>query len=579
MRITLLNSAPSTLLALLLIACSGTSEDRPGAGPGDAGDGGNEGGDTDPGDTDEGGDGYDTGPIEQVPGGDGEVIFEPDGGGFLYEVDVSLRSSTGTGELWYCLAPPTEDDCSFREYDEPFELDESMVVHAQLRIGGAADETVARAFFEVDDELADWDTNVPLMVLWSDDDKPSSTSDRVPFAVTVIDADGGRIGLTDEPESSGRGRIRLRGSSSSSFSKPSYDLELWAADSDDDRPEEMLGMPKDGDWVLYGPYYYDDGLIRNALAYQLSNDVGRYASRTRFVEVFLAEDGRSVRERNYMGVYTLVEEIERGADRVDVTELTPDDVDQPELTGGYVFKRDRPDDDDSSLSCGSAGGAIYFEYGLQAVDPEEHELVDVQLSYVDGLCDALGYATVSDDFTDPASGLHYTDIIDVDSFIDHHIINVIMKNPDSFRLSGYLHKDRDGLIQAGPVWDFDRASASADYRSSYPTWWDAWNQTSDCTPVFEYGWYEGLFNDPEFSDAYWTRFEELLDGPLSAEAIDAHIVDMADQLDEAADRNADTWSSRNFDDETALIRDWMQTRVAWIGDCIATYENPQSCPG
>ncbi len=54
---------------------------------------------------------------------------------------------------------------------------------------------------------------------------------------------------------------------------------------------------------------------------------------------------------------------------------------------------------------------------------------------------------------------------------------------------------------------------------------------------------------------------------------------MADQLDEAADRNADTWSSRNFDDETALIRDWMQTRVAWIGDCIATYENPQNCPG
>ena len=61
-----------------------------------------------------------------------------------------------------------------------------------------------------------------------------------------------------------------------------------------------------------------------------------------------------------------------------------------------------------------------------------------------------------------------TDLIDVQSFIDHHIISWFMKNADAFRLSGFFHKSRDGLMKMGPLWDLGpivgvrRRSASRD---------------------------------------------------------------------------------------------------------------------
>ncbi len=560
------------LLALLL-GCNGS---------GDAPDGGPDGITDDTGvavDTDDTDDTED--PVETVPGvADAVVRFEPDGGGFIAETDLTLSSSTGEGEVWFCLAPPDETDCTFRLYEEPVELDDSIVVHAQVRVDDAAGETRARSYFQLDDDLETWSSNLPVLVFWTDDNLPDDTSDRVPFGLDLLEpGDDDRTSLLSTPTNSGRARLRIRGSSSSSFSKKSYDLELWEPDSEADREVELLGMSEDADWVLYGPYYYDDVLFRNRLAFQTSNEVGRWAPDGRSVEVFIAERGRSIRPDNYVGVYTVIEEIERGAHRVDVTGLDPEDIEEPEVTGGYVFKRDRPDDDDRSLDCGTAGGEIYYQYGLQMVDPEEHELADEQFDYLFDECDAVGWALVSEDFTDPDSGRHYSDIIDVDSFIDHHILNVIFKNPDAFRLSGYMFKDREGLIEAGPLWDFDRSADSADERAYYPTWWDAKNQTSDTTYVFESSWYEWLMEDPAFADAYWTRWEELLAGPLSAEAMDARIVALAEELEEAGDRDKAAWGGTDFGAEVAKLRTWMEVRNAWISDCIATLEDPRTCRG
>lgn len=47
----------------------------------------------------------------------------------------------------------------------------------------------------------------------------------------------------------------------------------------------LCGLPKENDWILNGPYN-DKTLIHNFLAYGLSNKLGRYASRTVFVNWF-----------------------------------------------------------------------------------------------------------------------------------------------------------------------------------------------------------------------------------------------------------------------------------------------------
>ena len=62
----------------------------------------------------------------------------------------------------------------------------------------------------------------------------------------------------------------------------------------------LLGMPSENDWILYAPYQ-DKSLMRNVLAYKLSNQMGRYTSRTKFCELYINDE--------YLGVYVLMEKI------------------------------------------------------------------------------------------------------------------------------------------------------------------------------------------------------------------------------------------------------------------------------
>jgi hypothetical protein len=517
----------------------------------------------------------DTG-AEHIPDAVANPVFDPPGGAFVDSVTVRITSSTGAGQPMACLAAPREV-CEPESVDGPITLDSSTILLARVDVEGIPGEVHARSYVSVDEELAAFESTVPVLVFWTEGSMPGSDT-NVPLGLDLFDVVDGAARIADAPASSGRCRMKVRGSSSAGLTKHSYDLELWAADSEEDREEELAGMPADGDWVLYAPYYYDNALIRNALGYTLSERIGRYAPRTRMVELFGASGDRPASMRDYLGVYTLTEEIERGADRVDVSPIGPEDIAEPEVTGGYVFKRDRAGDDEDGFWAGEAGGRFTFYYPLAWVDPEENEVVPPQQIYLEGVLNTLAWALASEDFTDPMTGLHYDGIIDVDSFIDHHILNVLLKNPDAFRLSGYMSKDREGPVVAGPVWDLDRAAGANDSRATDPTHWDATDVTPDTTAYFSFGWYDGLFDDPAFTERYWGRWRELLAGELSAEAVQGVVDELVADLDEPGARNAARWSVPSFSSETANLRMWLDRRVGWIEGCIEAYEDPLACP-
>ncbi len=553
----------------LLLACAGTSKISLG--------GAETGGPVaDPGDPDSGESLPDPDPGEVL----GHPVMIPAGGGFVEPTTVELKVEDGEGLLEYCLADPHENGCRYESYLAPFEVAESTIVHARVVLAAEQSPPIAHSFIRVNSGLASsFNSTLPVLLFWTDEGEPDSTND-VPLGLTVISpVDGGSLSLLDDVESSGRARLHVRGSSSAGFDKHAWDLELWDADTEEDRTEAMTGLPAEGDWVLYAPYYFDEALIRNPLAFTISNAVGRYAPRTRLVEVFVAERGQSLGSSAYVGVYVLTEEVERGPDRVAITPLLPEDVAAPEVTGGYLFKVDRLAGGERGFTAGTARGEWEFQQTFVWVDPSEADVARAQQTFLEDELDGIGNALVESDFIDPASGRRYDQILDVDSFIDHHIINLVMKNPDSLRLSAYMHKDREGLVQAGPVWDFDRAASSQDSRSVQPTWWDNQNQTSDCTDVWDFGWYPGLFEDSAFADRYWARFAELLDGELSAENLDGMILALADGLDDAADRNQARWGGADFRPEIEELRGWMGQRHAWMRACIDAYEDPRRCPG
>ena len=89
----------------------------------------------------------------------------------------------------------------------------------------------------------------------------------------------------------------------------------------------------------------------------------------------------------------------------------------------------------------------------------------------------------------------YAQYIDVNSFIDHHILNLLPMNVDAFRLSGYMHKGTEGKLELGPIWDFDRALNSTDSRDDRP---DTWSGSGDGTDFLNYFWWSRFFQDPHF---------------------------------------------------------------------------------
>ncbi len=466
----------------------------------------------------------------------------------------------------------------------PVTIDRSTPVRA-LALGTWGSLETAAVYLALDPALSGHSSNLPQVVLWTLDGAPAwKTEVYTSATLSVFNPDaGGRVTFPANASMSHRAGFKIRGSSSSGYPKHPYRVEAWGALDDEDLDIPLLGMPADGDWIFGAPLDFDRALMRDPLAFELSNAIGRYAPRTAAIELFVAENGEAVGLDDYVGVYQVAERIERGEDRVPITEMSETNVSYPEITGGYLFKEDRTGPGEVGFWAGSDGG-LYFQQPFVLVDPNEAEIVPQQWDWLEAELDELGVALTSPGFTHPITGRHYDEIIDVDSFIDHHVINVLTKNPDAFRLSGYFHQDRLAPLAAGPVWDFDRTmGCSSDSRAEDPEFWDASNITPDCTFFFDHGFYGGLFDDSAFRDRVWARWRELLDGALSVEAMHEIIDRRAAELDEAAVRNFQVWSSYpprggDFASEVTTLKDWLAARHAWIDGCL-DLPDPRTCVG
>ena len=111
------------------------------------------------------------------------------------------------------------------------------------------------------------------------------------------------------------------------------------------------------------------------------------------------------------------------------------------------------------------------------------KLAEVTLRHLEEADDALDAA----DGINPETGLHFSDYIDVDSFIDHIMLNNFAMNVDWGRLSAFLHKSRGGKLVGGPIWDFDRNMGSEDGRDRTPD--RQWNGTGDSSRT----WYDSRY--------------------------------------------------------------------------------------
>ncbi|MCW5552833.1 MAG: lamin tail domain-containing protein [Verrucomicrobiae bacterium] len=415
--------------------------------------------------------------------------------------------------------------------------------------------------------------------------------------VMVFHPINGVTSLTNPPALVTRAGVNVRGSSSAGLEQKSYALETWD-EFNDDLDVEFLGLPAESDWVLYGQNLFDTSFLHNPLVHQLSRDAGRYSPRTRFAEVFVNTSGGTVAFPgftwgDYHGLYTVEEKIKRDDRRVDIPKLNLGVTNLPTITGGYILKVDRADSDERTFYDSALESSVVY------VDPPGLEMVSAaraaQAQYIRNYLSGFGTALYSSSYTNPTTG--YAAWIDVDSWIDHHLLNVFTLNVDALRLSGYFFKNRDGKLEMGPLWDFDRAmgtSGGGDLRPFSPRAWmsalappsvggdygtDFFNADS---AVFRNGWYRRLFTAPDFWQAWIDRWTDLRRGPLSTNALFAQVDALAAEVQPVHSRQVGRWSSTaprsgtvsaagyshsflaTYRSERDFLKRWLADRVQFI---------------
>lgn len=472
----------------------------------------------------------------------GAVQFSATSATFTTTFNLTFSvASPGTTSIRYTLdgSVPT---ASSTLYAAPIPISATTRVRARAFKSGLTDGPVrSETFLRLASDAASFVSEIPVVVLENfgggEIPLPDSPT-RQPSQMMLFEPVNGECRLTAIPTVTSRAGLRRRGESTlrPTSSKPNISLETWGDVDEEGRAISPLGMPADSDWVLYAPWTIDTAMIRNPFMYEISNEVGRYAVRTRFVEVFLNHGGGNLSQSgDYYGLYILMERIKQGSDRVDVAELPASVATEPAITGGYIWKKDKVESLTDPDNFAAAGLALptdpeLKERLLQYVYPGGDKMTAAQKTYLTSHLDAI-HALIPNG--------NYESMIDVGSFVDNHILNVFASNADGLSASTYYHKDRNGLVQMGPVWDFDRSmSCDNDTRASNPEVWGLASSTSYFFNNSGHLWFTPLAqNDPDFWMVWVDRWQAMRRGPLSDAAINERIERYRAEIANAAARN------------------------------------------
>jgi hypothetical protein len=520
----------------------------------------------------------------QAAGGPAEeVVFDRAGGVFSGSTTLTILPPVAVGAVVRYTTNntvPVESSPVFN--GTPFGVSATTTVRARVFESGKLPGPVKTVtLLKLGSDLAGFNSALPIMVAESfgvDIDLASDPNSARPFRqvyTVLIDRDpvDGLARMTGVPDFAGRSAMHVRGQSSSGFPKKPYAWEAWDENNEDEKVT-ILDFPRESDWVLHAPYS-DKTLMRNEVVYGCARELNGTSGgmRTRYVELFLNPDGGEITMADYRGVYLIVEKIKRDPERVDVAKLNLQ-VTAPDLvTGGYIFKKDKPP---YSQPWTTATEGI----PLDVHDPDS--LNATQAAYLTGYVNSFESALHGAGFANPETG--YAAYIDVRSFIDNHLSVELFKNIDGYRISQYFHKDRGGKIRALPVWDYNLALGNANYlQGEFPSGWYYSNPELLATDYF---WYERLFQDPEFVLAYWDRFWELRRGVFSNVQLMARI-DAADaELDapngsgvSAVTRNFNKWQTlggyvwpnaggsetrTTHQSEVDWMKSWLTSRMSWV---------------
>ena len=273
-------------------------------------------------------------------------------------------------------------------------------------------------------------TNLPTVVINTKGaQEVTSKEEELSSVVYIVSGEGKKLLATEKTG------VRGRGNASWNFPKKPYRLKF-------DEKQQLLDAPaKAKKWTLINNYG-DKTLMRNILAFELSRRFGlAYTPYCHPVDVVLNGE--------YRGCYQLCDQIEVNKNRVNITEMEPEDVTLPELSGGYLIEVDAYASTEASHFYSTLGTPVTIK------SPDDEDIVNAQTRYITDYFNRMENAVFASNFANPETG--YRRYLDLDSFLKHFMVGEMSGNTDTY-WSVYMTKDRESdKFFTGPVWDFDIA--------------------------------------------------------------------------------------------------------------------------
>lgn len=261
--------------------------------------------------------------------------------------------------------------------------------------------------------------------------------------------------------------IRGRGNSTWGLSKKPYQFRL-------SQKTDLLGLGKGKAWNLLANGY-DETKLRNQITLQLASALGMaYVPRGTMVDLYIND--------MYYGNYFLTQKIKVDSESVDIRDMeksaeavysgedmeeiksfqnedgtrkwTEDLFHESDISGGYLFERELPD-----RFAGETSGFVTDQGDCYALKSPAFASRD-QVDYIAELMQEFQDAVEEEDGVHPVTGRHYSECIDITSFVQKYLVEEISKNYDGGVTSSFFYKPQGNVsskIFAGPVWDYDVA--------------------------------------------------------------------------------------------------------------------------
>jgi len=261
--------------------------------------------------------------------------------------------------------------------------------------------------------------------------------------------------------------IKGRGNSTWGLLKKPYQIKLC-------EDVDFFGFGQASSWNLLANGY-DETRLRNRIVLGLASELGMsYVPGGQMIDLYI--------NGSYWGNYFLTEKVrvdEGGVAIRDMEKLTeavysPEELEklQPcqnqdgtrkwvetglggeDITGGYLLERELESRFKTELSgfMTDQGDCYTLQSPLYASEEQVNYIADLMQEFQD--------AIETPDGIHPLTGKHYSEYIDVDSFIRKYLVEEISRNFDGGVTSSFFYKPQDSVsrkIFAGPVWDYDVA--------------------------------------------------------------------------------------------------------------------------